>query len=510
MAGPYLLGIDNGSTVIKAALFDLTGRSIAVQSRPLELLQPAPGHTEFDLDELWRQTAGAIRDVVAESGVDSSAIAGIGATGHGNGLMLLDRKGEALGHGIASLDARASGIVEGWQRDGTQERVHPIICQNIWAAQPAALLAWIKANDRARYEAIGTICLVKDFVRLKLTGRRGSDFTDMSGTSLLNVRTREYSPKLLEALGLAECMGSLPPLTDSAQVFGSVTADAAGETGLRVDTPVVAGLYDIDASALGSGVIDPGDVCVIAGTWSINEVISAQPVPNRDILMMKGYVVPGRWSSIEASATSAVNLEWFVRTCCERETEIAAGRSVSVFEVCSELAAKVPLETATVIFHPFLHGANGNPAARAGFYGLAGWHGKPHMLRAILEGVAFSHRQHVDTLRATGLPMRDVKLTGGGARSAVWSQMFADVLGLPVSITDEAEVGARGAAMCAGIGVALFASHADAVARMVRVSRRYEPSGAAAVHYDRRYTEYLAIAEAMRQPWVRLSAAEHA
>lgn len=505
MSGPYLLGVDNGSTFIKAALFDTSGKSIAVRSRPLQLLQPAPGHTEFDLPALWQVTAAAIRDVISASGTGPASIAGVGLTGHGNGLMLLDRSGEPLGNGIASLDSRASATVEGWQRDGTQDRVHPIICQNIWAAQPAALLASIKANDRQRYDAIGTIFLVKDFVRLMLTGKRGSDFTDMSGTSLLDVRTRKYSSDLLEALGLTECLSALPTLSDSTEVSGTVTAEAAAVTGLAAGTPVVTGLYDIDASALGAGVVDPGEVCIIAGTWSINEVISAEPMPNRDILMMKGYVVPGRWSSIEASATSAVNLEWFVRTCCERESELAASRGVPVFEICSEYVASVPLETASVVFHPFLHGANGNAFARAGFYGLAGWHGKPHMLRAIFEGVAFSHRQHVETLRGTGLPMHTVHLTGGGARSMVWSQMFADVLGLPVSVTDEDEVGARGAAMCAAIGVGLVSSHADAASRMVRVARTYEPHASASPHYERRYRDYLAIAGTMAGHWPRMS-----
>jgi L-xylulokinase len=203
----------------------------------------------------------------------------------------------------------------------------------------------------------------------------------MSGSSMMDVRNRRYSRELLELYDLAELWDAMPPMAQSSEIVGHVTAEAAQATGLAAGTPVVAGIFDVDASALGAGAFQPGQVCIIAGTWSINEIVTAEPLIDPSLFMTSLYTVPGLYLSIDASATSATNLEWFVNTFCGEERVQAKQRGVSVYEVCNEMVASLPPGGTDIIFHPFLYGSNVQPTARAGFYGIAGWHTKAHIVR---------------------------------------------------------------------------------------------------------------------------------
>jgi len=287
--------------------------------------------------------------------------------------------------------------------------------------------------------------------------------------------------------------------------LGRVTAEAAKATGLAPGTPVVAGVFDVDASALGAGVTEPGQACIIAGSWSINEIVTEEPIVDPHLFMTTIYAVPDLWLTIEGSATSATNLEWFVKHFCGEEHAEAEKRGISVYEVCNELVASLPPGGTNIIFHPFLYGSNVQPTARAGFYGLAGWHTKAHVLRALYEGVVYCHLNHVQNLRNAGAELEVARLTGGGARSEVWTQIFADVLQLPMEVPEGQELGARGAALCAGIGAGVFEDYTDAVNQAVKVTRRQEPDPEASSAYQARYAEYRRLVEAMEQPWDHLS-----
>jgi L-xylulokinase len=505
----YLLGVDNGNTVSKAAIFDMEGREIRVASRKAEPEYPHPGWTERRMDTLWQSTAEAIQEAISASGIDPKAIVGVGTTGHGNGVYLLDKGGKPARAGIQSMDTRAADVVDEWNSRDLHRQVFPYTVQALWPAQPNALLAWIKRHEPEVYRRIGAVLTCKDYIRYCLCGEISTDFSDMSGTSLLDVRNKRYSRELLELYDLAELWDALPPLVQSFELVGKVTPEAAQATGLAVGTPVVGGLFDIDASALGAGVFQPGQVCVIAGTWSINEIVTAEPLVDPSLFMTSIYTVPGLWLSIDASATSATNLEWFVTHFCGEERQVAKQRGVSVYELCNEMVASLPPGGTDIIFHPFLYGSNVQPTARAGFYGIAGWHTKAHMARALYEGVVYGHLNHIEKLRAAGAQMQVVRLTGGGSRSHVWTQMFADTLQLPMEVPAGAEMGARGAAMCAGIGVGVYRDHADAVARAVRLERRQEPNPQATPHYLARYAEYRCLLVAMQEPWDRLSKLPH-
>ncbi|CAB1058427.1 Carbohydrate kinase, FGGY family [Olavius sp. associated proteobacterium Delta 1] len=501
----YLLGIDNGNTISKAAIFDLAGREIQVTSRKADSEYPQPGWTERSMDELWQSTAMAVKDALSQSGIKPQQIIGVGTTGHGNGLYLIDKDGRPARAGIQSLDSRAAHIIDNWNRDGLHDQVFPFTTQAFWPAQPNALLAWIKQNEAQVYQRIGAVLMVKDYIKYCLTGEITSDFTDMSGTSLMDVRNKCYSEELLNFYDLADIRPALPTLVTSFEIAGRITPDAARATGLAAGTPVVGGLFDVDASALGAGVHQPGQVCIIAGTWSINEIVTSDPIVDPALFMTSIYTVPDLWLTIEASATSATNLEWFVTQFCAEEKTEADRRGISVYDVCSEMVDSLPPGGSDIIFHPFLFGSNVQASARAGFYGIAGWHTKAHMLRSLYEGVVYGHLSHFEKLRDAGSQVDVARLSGGGAHSSVWTQIFADTLQLPMEVPDGIEIGARGAALSAGIGVGVYKDHADAVATAVKIERRQEPNPAATPFYLERYAEYKKLLECMQEPWDRLS-----
>ncbi|QRM57776.1 FGGY-family carbohydrate kinase [Sinorhizobium sp. BG8] len=498
--GNYLLGLDAGNTVIKAVIFDRTGREVAYAGEEGHSRMPCPGHVERDLGELWANAKRVIRACLEKAGIAATDIAAIGCAGHGNGLYALDRDGEPL-IGIQSLDTRATGLVEEWAVEGVGDRTAPIARQRPWPSQTPTLLAWLKRHRPELFQRIGTVFFSKDFVVNRLTGQRVSEVSDMSGAGLLDLAARRYDETLMAAYGLSDCMDLLPRLLESADIAGRVTEEVAAETGLASGTPVVGGLFDVVASALGSGVSCTGSASIIAGTWSINQVIMDGPVLDGPVFMSSTFD-RSRYMAMENSATSAANLEWLVREL------FADGHTdgTSPFDDCCALAAAIAPAPDDPLYHPYLYGAQQDGHARAGFYGIAGWHAKGHLIRAVLEGVAFGHRQHIETIRKAGATFDSAVLSGGGSRSSLWPQIFADVLGMPVSVAVSRETGALGAAIAAGTGVGLFADFTEGASAMVRIDRHYQPNRALAAHYNRRYALYREIAEVMAPLWQRLSA----
>jgi L-xylulokinase len=493
----YLLGLDAGNTVIKAVLFDAAdGRELAYAVRDGRATMPAPGHVERDLDELWANAVAVIADCIAKAGIDAHHIRAIGCAGHGNGLYALDRDGKPL-IGIQSLDTRATGVIADWASQARGERLYPLCLQKPWVAQTPTLLAWVKRYRPEVYAQIGTVLLCKDFVVGRLTGARVTDTSDMTGCGLVEIASRRYSAELLVEYGLDDAMPMLPDLLESADIAGTVTSEVAQATGLAAGTPVVAGLFDVVASALGSGVEATGSASIIAGSWSINQVVCDSPVRDPSVFMLSTFDRE-RWLAIESSATSAANLEWLVHQFMEHGEGNAFARA-------GELVASVPASADMPIYHPFLYGAQQDGNARAGFYGIGGWHTKAHLVRALFEGVAFEHKRHVDVLRGAGATIASATLSGGGSRSTIWPQIFADVLGLPVTVARSQETGALGAAIVAGAGVGLFADYAAGVAAMTAPARHYAPAGEAGIHYGRRYDLYTKLAQAMGPVWSEMA-----
>ena len=327
-----------------------------------------------------------------------------------------------------------------------------------------------------------------------------SDVSDMSGCGLVRLPDGAYDDALLAHYGLRGVRERLPRLVEPTDIAGRVSAKAAAETGLVAGTPVIGGFFDVVSSAMGAGVVRAGEASIIAGSWSINQVFTDRPVTDERVFMASRFG-PERYVAIESSATSAANLEWYVREFLERGLE-----HDDPFGAVTRCLKKVEPAADDPFFHPFLYGARDNAQSRAGFYGIAGWHGEGHMLAALFEGVAFVHKRHTDRLAGAGLAIRRAGMSGGGARSTVWPQIFADVLALPVTVAEARETGALGAAIGAALAIGEIADFGEGVARMTRTVRTFDPDPVLASHHDRRYDTYLGLIETLRGFWSRLAA----
>jgi L-xylulokinase len=500
---PCLLGIDSGLTVTKAVVFDETGGPLAVARRRLPQIMPRPRHVERDMEGLWRATAEAISEAVSRCGRPVSDIAAVAATAHGDGLYLLDGAGRPLGNGILSLDSRAGEIAARWNADGTAERALARTGQMPHASAPSALLAWVHDHEPDRFAAIGHVLACKDWLRFRLTGTIGTDLTEAS-TSFTDVVTQRYAPDILSIFGLEALRAALPPAARPDEIVGGVMAEAARATGLLAGTPVVAGLHDVTASALGIGGYGEGVVAIVAGTYSINETVSTAPRIDARWFCRNGLKF-GEWNSMAISPASAANYDWFLDTLCgpEREAAEAEGRSIHTF-VGPEIEAALA-RPSTLLFHPYLFGSPHGPVASAGFLGLRGWHDRGDMLRAVIEGIAFNHRVHVDALR-DGFAPREARLTGGISRSPLFAQVFADVLGMAVTVTDTEEAAAWGAALCAGAGVGLFASPRHDPRDLAGLARTYKSDPERSRELDRRYRLHCDITDKLSEVWPSLEA----
>lgn len=501
----YLLGIDNGGTISKAAIFDVQGKQIASAIRKVSAAYPRPGWVERSMTDVWQTTIEAIRALLSETGIAPSEIVAVGCTGHGNGLYLLDAAGQPLRSAVLAVDNRAGGVVAEWQEQGLLERFWNPLYQQMWPGQVAPMLAWLKRHEPETYARIGHVLLCKDYIKYCLTGTLTTDPMDMSGTCLLDVKTGRYAAEALAAFGIDEQERALPELVESTQIVGQVTEAAARLTGLQAGTPVAAGMFDVSAQALSVGALNPGQACIAAGTWGINSVVTADVIDNRDLFMNSVYL-SGTCLLLEASPTSASNLEWFVTEFCAAEREEAHRRGLSVYEVCNEIVERTP--QTSILFHPYLFGSNVGASARAGFYGVGGWHTRAHLLRAVYEGVVYTHLTHIDKLRRAGVTIDSARLTGGGARSRVWGQMFADVLNTPMEVVTGDEMGARGVAMCAGIGAGVYRDYADAAAQVVWVEHRYQPDPARQDYYQARSRLHQRLTDVLRDAWEEMGALE--
>ncbi len=496
MAPDLLLGIDIGNTVVKAVLFDLEGRQIARHGVDGTTLKPAPGMVERPVVELWANAQAAISGCL--QGIDPARIAAIGLAGHGNGLYLLDKAQKPL-LGIQSLDSRAASLATELDQ-GVGAALHDICLQRPWPSQTPVLLAWLKAHRPEIYAQAGTLCFAKDIIGLQLTGTACSEVSDMSGAGLLRLPEAQYDSALMALYGLTDALPLLPPLVQPTDIVGHVTPKAGAETGLRPGTPVVAGYFDVVASALGSGAVAPGAASIVLGSWSINQVFADAPLRDPAVFMVTTFG-PGRFANMDNSATSAANLEWYVRTLVER-----GDHAGDPFALVNDLVGCAAIAPDDPMFHPFLYGGRHSAHQRGGFYGLAGWHDEGHMLRALYEGVAFEHRRHVAVLTAAGASIAQVYLSGGGTRSPHWPQMMADVLGLPVQLGRVTETGALGAAIAASVGAALHPDEEAAVAAMTHPRAILLPDPTRRALHDRRFAVWQRLTATMEPFWADLAA----
>lgn len=498
----YYLGIDNGGTTTKAALYTKDGHEIAVETMVNEVLVPASGFAERDMEALWQSNCAVIKKVLKKAEISGREVSGIAVCGHGKGLYLWGNNGKPVRNGIMSTDNRACDYPVMWRNNGIEEKAFKRSAQHIMASQPISLLAWLRDNEPDTIEKTKWIFECKDYIRFRLTGVAAGERTDYSGTNLMNLYTGAYDIELLKLFGLEDCFNKLPPIVGSTEICGYITEETAELTDLKVGTPVAGGVFDIDACAIAVNAFERDTICMIAGTWSINEYVSNDPVLDGSILMNSFFAEEGKYLIEESSPTSTVNYEWFIRRILYEFYKDKKNKSEDVYEALDLCINDIPDEELCPVFLPFLMTSNVNPNAKSAFVGIDYHHTRTHLLRSIYEGIVFSHRYHLDKLLKTrnDKPQR-IRLAGGAARSRIWTQMFANVLGLPIETVDVNETGTFGCAVIASVAVGDYASLKEAASAMCPVSKSINPVESAVYIYNRKYSLYLQVIEALDSVW---------
>jgi sugar (pentulose or hexulose) kinase len=496
----YLIGIDAGTSVIKAALFDLQGNEINRGARNVPITNPTPTQAEEDMKEVWAAATEAIRQCLTGSGVAAEDIKALSLTGQGDGTWMLNEKGKPLGPAILWTDGRAGAQVDEWYADGTVTKQFKISGTGPYAGTSSAVLRWRKDNELDRIKD-GMQLWCKDWIGYKLTGRAATDPSDAS-LSGIDVVTRDYSDEVLETWGILEIKNVLPEIIAPTALLGTVTKKAAGLTGLPVGLPVYKGQMDITASSLGVGVVNPGDCMAVVGTAGIVTVATDDPanaIDPEDV----GWMIPHTdKTSIRAMGMSfcTPNLDWYLREFGSPfRDEAAAQTEGNLYEYLDKAVQAVPVGSNGVIFHGYLApGGERAPFtkadARGSFSGLNNVHTRFDLLRAVYEGVAYGIRDCLDSIP---IPVDMVRMSGGGANSPVWAQIFADVLGRKIVVPAGTEFGAKGAAIVAGLGVGEFKSYDEAAEQTVHIVREYEPNPENTAKYDPFFAVYRKIRKAM-------------
>ena len=488
----YLLGLDVSTTGSKAVLLDATGGVVATATTPHPLSTPRPAWSEQDPADWWRASVESIRQVLAISEISPDEIAGVGLTGQMHGLVLLDARGTVLRPSILWNDQRTAAECAEITRTVGQDRVLSITGNPVLPGFTAPKIAWVRKHEPEVYGRVAKFLLPKDYARFRLTGAYATDVADASGTALFDVGSRGWSDEMLAALDIPRSW--VPEVAESAEVSAHVSEEAARETGLRAGTPVVSGAGDQAAQAVGTGIVRAGRVSVTLGTSGV--VFAAlgayRPEPEGRLHAFC-HAVAGQWSLMGVVLSAAGSLRWF------RDALVEPGIEGPSFDRLVLPAGEVSAGSEGLLFLPYLTGErtpHPDPDARGAFVGLSLRHGRPHLTRAVLEGVAFALRDSLELMMGLGLDVTEVRVSGGGARSPLWRQILADVLQAELSTTDSVEGAVFGAALLAGVGTGVFSNVETAAETTVRAVETVSP-GRDVAAYEEYYERYRALYPAL-------------
>jgi len=481
----YLLGIDTSTTATKALLVDEQGQVEAVASATYPLSTPRPLWAEQDPDLWWQATKQSVARVLQESDVDPAAIVGVGLTGQMHGLVLLDAQGEVLRPAILWNDQRAVAECDLMRETLGLARLVEITGNDAFPGFTAPKLLWVRDNEPEIYRQIHQVLLPKDYVRFRLMDEYATDRAGAGGTLMLDLRTRDWSAELLEALEIPSEW--LPGTHEGIEGTGTVSEAAAGFTGLAPGTPIYGGGGDQAAQAVGVGAVEPGIVALTLGTSGVVFASSDRPLTERDgRLHAFPHAVPERWHVMGVMLSAAGSLRWY-------RDVVAPGVE---FGELVEQAADVDPGSEGLVFLPYLSGErtpHADPNIRGAFSGLTLKHDRSHMTRAVLEGVAFGLRDNFALMEEVGLDsIQQVRVSGGGAKSPLWRQILADVCGVDLVTVKATEGAAFGAALLAGVGAGVWASTEEACSAGVELGETTAPNRDTQALYDSTYRRFRA------------------
>ncbi len=496
----YFIGIDSGTTSIKAVLFDEKCNEIDKKAFPLTGIFPRENQYEEDMGEIWEKLCLCVCSITAKYGKDG--IWGIGITAQGDGLWLVDGKGEPVRNGCCFCDGRSENVVDEWVRNGTADKLFKITGTRIFTGNQNSIVKWMSQNDAQSLDKAKYFLHLKDYLFYKLTGEFITESTDQS-LVLIDLEKREYSKEAFEICGIAQYRSKYPPLKKTNEARSIIQKSVAEKLGLSEKTVVTSGPMDVVACALASGAIKSGECCSIIGTAALHEMVISEPKwGGANCGMTVTHIEESRWLRLMASLAGTPNIEWMLEVFGKQIKTGAAGQNMNVYNYIEKLISEVPVGANGVMYHPYLL-AGGERApftdsrARASYTGLGIKHTIADIARATYEGVAYAM---FDCYQSMPQEVKSVAICGGGARSALWCQMFADVLGIEVKTIKGEEFGAKGAAMNNMVIQGVYPDYKTAVEKTVMTDRRFTPDA----EKHREYMKYYKLFKRSREVFAEL------
>ena len=492
----HLLGLDISTTGAKALLIDSMGQVLASHTTPQPISYPRPLWSEQNPADWWQGIVASIRAVLAEAGIGGEDIACIGLTGQMHGLVLMDAQGEVLRPSILWNDQRTQAQCDAMTETIGFERLIRLTGNRALTGFTAPKILWVRDHEPEIYAKAAHVLLPKDYIRYMLSGEYAMDVSDGAGTSLMDVANRRWSDEVLDELQIPREW--MPALYEGPQISGTVNAAAAALTGLKAGTPIVGGGGDQAAGAVGVGAVSPHIISLSLGTSGVVFAPLAEyAYEPQGRLHAFCHAVPGMWHFMGVMLSAAGSLQWY------RDT-LAAGQD---FDALLGATREIPAGSDGLFFLPYLTGErtpHPDPLARGAFIGLTSSHTQAHMTRAVLEGVAFGLKDSFTLIQQANVPKElEVRISGGGAKSPIWQQILADILGAPLMGVNTTEGGAYGAALLAAVANRDFESVQAACSHAIHTGEPILPGTNQAAYQDR-YAIYQDLYPALQAVYPRL------
>jgi xylulokinase len=506
----YVIGIDVSTTGTKVLVIREDGEVVGSATEEYPMYTPRPQWAEQDSEDWWQACVKALRRAVSAAGIAPREIKGLGLAGQMHGMVMLDAQGQVLRPCIMWNDQRTTAQCEWIMNAVGRERFLELTLNPALPGFTAPKIVWTRENEPEVYARAAKVLLPKDYIRYRLTGVYATEVSDASGTVLLDVSQRRWSQEVLETLGIPAAW--MPECHESITVSGRISAEAAALTGLPAGLAVVGGGGDQAASAVGTGIVEPGLVSVTMGTSGV--VFAYTEEPSRDPegrLHTFCHAVPNKWHVMGVTLSAGGSFRWLRDTLGLAEKSVAELSGMDAYDILTREAATAPAGCEGLIFLPYLTGERTpypDANARGTFFGLTVRHNKSHMVRSVMEGVAYSLRDCIELFRDLAIPITQVRGVGGGARSPLWRQILADVFGTELVTINVVDSTAFGAGLLAGVGTGVYASVPEACAATVRIVDRTDPVAANQATYNEYYPVYRSLYRALKPAFDAVAAVE--
>lgn len=496
----YLIGLDIGTSGTKTVLFSERGDVICSHTAEYPLYCDRPQWAEQDPEDWRKASIEGLRAVLHESGVDPRSVSGIGLSGQMHGLVMLDKEGKVLRRSIIWCDQRTGEECEEITRRLGREKLISLTANPALTGFTAGKILWVQRHEPEIWARCAHVLLPKDYVRYCLTGEFATEVSDASGMQLLDVPGRCWSREMLSALEIDPAL--LAPVHESFEITGGISKTVAAETGLAPGTPVAGGAGDQAAGAVGNGIVRPGAVSSTIGSSGVvfahTDRVTIDPAGRVQTFC---HAVPGAWHVMGVTQGAGISLKWFRDNFCTEERAVADRLGQDPYVLMDKEAARAPVGCGGVVYLPYLMGERTphlDPDAKGVFFGMTAATRREDMLRAVMEGVVFSLADCLRIIRGMGIPVREIRASGGGGKSPLWRQMQADVFGKPIHTVSSPEGPALGVALLAAVGAGLYASVPEACDACVSSTLREKPDREAHKAYGPYYDLYRSLYRALR------------